>query len=302
MAQENPETADLIDMNCRSIIRSLPGCGQVLRKAPAVLALLAILLGVTACGEKRSESVTLKPELMIYCGTTMAKPIRHLADTFEQDFQCKVIMVQGGSENLYQSLKLSRQGDLYFPGSESYRKNHLAEGLLSDFVYLGFNQACFLVQKGNPREITGDLSWLLERDLNVAIGNSDICAIGKYTRKILTNARIYDQVAVESLILAADSQDLNRHLKDKTVDLTINWRATAFFAENRDAIEVVDLDPSISPRKKLVMSLLTFSRQPDLARHFMAYTSSPTGQSVFREYGFLDEESSDQEQIKAVCR
>jgi molybdate transport system substrate-binding protein len=265
----------------------------MLKSTLTALALLPLVLYLPACnGGSGDSGEAAQPELLFYCGITMVKPMREIADAFERDNACKVIMSQGGSEDLYQSLKLSQQGDLYLPGSESYRKKHLPEGLLGDCVYVGFNQASFLVPKGNPKKITGDLKWLLDESLAVVIGNSEVCSVGRQAEKILSEAKIWDQVVANCFSLAADSRNLNKLIKDGTADLMINWRATAFFEENRDFIDVIDLDESVSPRKKLLLNQLTFSRHPDLARRFMDYAASPAGRTVFRRFGFLEEETS----------
>lgn len=252
---------------------------------------LVLLIGISACGgaeDKAPEQAT--PELLIYCGITMVKPMSEIAARFEKTHGCRIILNQGGSEDLYQSLKHSRKGDLYLPGSHSYREKHLEEGLLGDYVYLGFNQASLFVPRGNPRGITGDLQWLLDKELSVVIGNPESCSIGKASEKILDKAGIYRDVVANCFTLAADSRNLNKLIKDGTADLMMNWRATGFFADNREHVEVIDLPEEISPRKRLLLNALNFSSHPELARAFMEYAGSREGLDVFRKHGFLTED------------
>ena len=252
--------------------------------------LVCLSLPLAGCGSRESEKAAQagpQAELLIYCGITMVKPMREVADSFEKIHNCRVILNQGGSEDLYQSLDFSRQGDLYFPGSDVYRTRHLDEGLLGDCVYLGFNQASFLVPRGNPKGITPDLEWLLHKDLAVVIGNPESCSIGKQSRTILEKAGIYEAVEANCFTLAADSRNLNKLIREGTSDLMLNWRATAFFEENRDFVEVIDLDPAISPRKNLLLILLTFSPNPELARAYMDYATTPEGRAPFLKFGFL---------------
>ena len=276
----------------------------MLRKCLQIVLLMVIYSFFSGCSnpESKQQNSNNDPQLLIYCGITMVKPMRAIADVFEKDNHCQVILHQGGSEDLYQSLKASQKGDLFLPGSEGYRTNHLSEGLLGEFEYLGYNQASFLVQKGNPKGITGDLQWLLSKDLAVAIGNPESCSIGKQTKKVLVKAGMFDQVAENSFSLVADSRNLNNLLKDKTVDLLVNWRATAFFEDNRPSIDVIELDHSISPRKKILLNMLTFSKQQDLSRKFMEFAASSAGQRVFREFGFLDASQSGSEKAGVLVQ
>ncbi len=275
---------------------------------PTIITLLILAACTTACHDSNtahnapaSAPTTEKgpegPKLLIYCGITMVKPMRELADNFERSHHCTVIMNQGGSEDLYQSLRYSKKGDLYLPGSESYRAKHLAEGLLLDCVYVGFNQAALVVPKGNPRNIQPTLDCLLNRSLAVVIGNPESCSIGKQSSIILKKAGIFDQVVDNCFSLAADSRNLNKLLRDGSADVMLNWRATGFFPENTAFVEVLDLPESVSPKKKLVLNLLSCAGEPELAREFMNYASSEKGQSVFRKWGFLTDEPVDQERM-----
>jgi len=228
------------------------------------------------------------PELLIYCGITMAHPITEMARNLENKLGVKISVSQGGSEDLYQSLKASRKGDIYLPGSESYRKNHLEEGLLGEAVHIGFNQAAIVVKKGNPKQVIADPKQLERKDLNVVICNPDSGSIGRETKKILSRQKIFDNVLHNTVYLTTDSRNLNYALKQGDADVTINWKATAFFDENRDHLQALDIDPQIAIPKRLVLNQLTFSKQPEVARAFMDYAASPEGQEIMRRWGFLD--------------
>lgn len=224
----------------------------------------------------------------MYCGITMVKPIKKLAAIFEKSHNCTITIIQGGSEDLYQSLKMSRAGDLYFPGSPHYRNKHLQEGLLGDFVEVGYNQATMVVPEGNPKKINSDINNLTDSRYKVVIGNPESCSIGKQAEKVLKNVGLFEQVVENSITLAADSRNMNKLLIDGSADIIFNWKATAFFEENRGKMDALNLDESIAPKNKLLINLLTFSKQPELARQFMKLATSKTGQKVFKDYGFTD--------------
>ena len=250
----------------------------------ALFALIALLAG---CGGEQAPPEAAK-ELLLYCGITMAKPMSEIAREFEKSHNVKITISQGGSEDLYQSLKSSRKGDLYLPGSASYRKRHLEEGLLGEFVHVGYNQAAMVVPKGNPKGLDADLNHLTRKDLAVVICNPESGSIGRETKRILEGRGIYQEVLDNSAYLTTDSRNLNRALKQGEADLMINWRATAFFEENKEQMDVIDLDPKQAKPKKLLLNLLTFSSHPELARQFMELASSEQGQAIFRKYGFID--------------
>ena len=227
-------------------------------------------------------------EILAYIGITMAKPMAEIAAIVEERTGAKVIITQGGSEDLYQSLKTSRQGDLYMPGSASYRERHVEEGLLGEFVHVGFNQAAFLVAKGNPKAVSADPAQVLRSDLSIVVCNPESGSIGRETKRILSEANVFDRAFERAQYLTTDSRNLNKALRNGEADLIINWRATAFFSENRPAMDIVDFAPEVAQPKKLLLNLLPFSRNKDIAREVMAVAASSEGQAIFRKYGFLD--------------
>jgi len=245
-------------------------------------ALLALLLPVTASAEQA------RPEMLLYCGITMIRPMTEIARAFEQRENVKITLAQGGSEDLYQSLKKSRVGDLYLPGEPTFRSKYLGEGLLGDAVTVGYNQLALVVKKGNPLRVKGDPRELLRPDLRVLVGNAESGSVGKETKDVLEAVGLYQKVLETAIYLAPDSRVLNNAMKKGEADVILNWRATAFFPDNVAAVDVVDLSPKLAKPQALLLNLLTFSRNKELAHRFMAFTAGEEGQAIYRKWGFLD--------------
>lgn len=250
----------------------------------AIMVAVALMAGCVP----EDVDISRRSEILVYCGITMVKPMREIADRIEKDEGVKVTIIQGGSEDLYQSLKASRVGDLYLPGSPAYRKAHLDEGLLGDFVSVGFNRAALIVPRGNPGGIAGDVHEMLRDDVRVVMGDAASGSIGNETKRILTEAGIYKDVLEKISFFATASRSLNRALKDGEADVILNWRATAFFEENIAGMEVVDIDPALARPKELQLMALTFSKYPDIVRKFMDAAVSPAGRATFEKYGFIE--------------
>lgn len=226
--------------------------------------------------------------LLIYCGITMVRPITEVARSFEQRERVRVDIAQGGSEDLYQSARKSRIGDIYFPGEPSYREKYLAEGLFGASQVVGFNQLALVVQKGNPKQVAPDLKELFRKDLVIMIGNAESGSVGQATKKMLDSFSNYPLAIKKASFLMPDSRTINLAMKRHEADLTINWRATAFFPDNLPYLDVIDLPIEIARPQALLLIQLNFSKNPLLAKKFMNYVASPEGQAIFRKYGFLD--------------
>ena len=81
-------------------------------------------------------------------------------------------------------------------------------------------------------------------------------------------------------------------MKKGEADGMLNWRATGFFPDNAEVIDVIDLAPALAKPQALLLNLLNSSKNQDLARRFMEYAASEQGQAVFRKHGFLDNKTA----------
>ena len=251
------------------------------RQSALFLVLVASLFSISAAAAEQRR-------LLIYCGITMVKPVTELARVFEARENVSIQIAQGGSEDLYQSAKKNRLGDIYFPGEPAYRDIHLSEGLLGNYRVVGYNQMAMMVQKGNPRHVEGQLRELLRKDLAVIIGNATSGSVGQESRRILEVEGIYPQVVANASELSPDSRSINLALKRGHADVALNWRATASFPDNAPYVDAIDLPVKIAEPKPLLMIELSFSKNPDDARKFIEFVASNEGQVTFSKYGFLD--------------
>ncbi len=247
---------------------------------------IAIFLHAIGCdntGKSQTET-----QLLIYCGITMIKPMSEIAQTIEKQEDCKIVITKGGSGNLLKSININQVGDLYLPGSDSYIKTCLEEGLVTETVHVGYNKAALMVQKGNPKGFNSDLDNLKDPGNYVVIGNPDSGSIGKETKKILDKKGIFKDVAENARKLTTDSKDLVSVIKDGEADLVVNWYATSIWKENKGHMDSIPIDGHFATKKKLVIGLLKTSRNPAIAKKFMAYAASPEGKAIFNKYGLYD--------------
>lgn len=244
--------------------------------------LLLLVLLTTVVPASASSS-----NLLIYCGITMVRPMTDIARLFEKQEKVTIAIAQGGSEDLYQSARKSRQGDLYLPGEPIFRIKHQPEGLLGEYVTLGYNQMAMLVQKGNPKNVKPELKELLRKDLAVVLGSSESGSVGVESRRILTKAGIYDKVAAKAAQMLPDSRSIMQAMRRSVADVTLSWRATGYFPDNAAHVDVLDLPPQMAPPHELQLTLLKFSTNQALARKFMDFAAGPQGQAIFRRYGFM---------------
>ncbi len=253
-----------------------------------IIEVVAILLFCScvlfACKNQPKEGV-IKKELLIYCGTTMAPAIREISNIFEQQENCIVKIIKDGSGSLYRGIHINQVGDLFLPGSESYIEKCQAEGTVVESQPVGVNRAVLLVAKGNPLRICSDLDNFINGKYRTVLGAPESGSIGRETRLILSMEGLYRKAVGQALFLATDSKDLENAIKESRADLTLNWYAAAL-RDKENAVDVVPLDELVAPPHVLALGLLKTSYHLELARRYIAFASSSTGQAILSRYGF----------------
>lgn len=257
----------------------------------SLFALVSTLFALNGCEDSEqsntSQTNQAQVDLVIYSGITMVKPLKALASEFEKLHQIKIHIEQGASGYLYRTLRSQKTGDIYFPGTESYRLENAEDNILLDHVLVGFNRLSFMVAEGNPKKLNSDINQLLNPEISVVLASPDSSAVGKATKKALKDANICNDVFENVTYFTTDSHRLFSSIKTGDADITMNWHASTVWEEHSSKVDSIELPDHLQQKRRLELNLLSFSKNPELAKKFMAYASSKHGLETFAAYGFL---------------
>lgn len=251
--------------------------------------LCTLLVVAAGCDPREHPDVRReqKDELLVYSGMTMIKPLLELAKIIERENDCVVRVTYGGTGHIAKSVRVNQIGDIFFPGENSYVQTLQDEGLVTDVVTVGINQAALFVQRGNPLHITASLQELTDPGYHVVLGNELSGAIGRETKIMLADAGLYDAVIENVLYMATDSKGLAQAIRHQDADLVINWKAVAFLPENKYVMEALELPETIAKKHPLQMALLSYSRHEELARAFLSWRALSEARRFFAIMGLL---------------
>lgn len=250
------------------------------------LALAYSFFALTGCEESKQPEKA-QADLVIYSGITMVKPLKVLAHEFEKLHQINIHIEQGASGYLYRTIRALKTGDIYFPGTETYRIEHAEDNILLDRVLVGFNRLSFIVAEGNPKNLNSDIRQLLNPDISVVLASPDSSAVGKATKTALEDANICMDVFENVTYFTTDSHRLFSSIDKHEADITMNWYASTVWEERAHKVDAIVLPDHLQQKRRLELNLLSFSENPELAKKFMAYASSQHGLKTFADYGFL---------------
>ena len=124
--------------------------------------------------------------IMIFAGAASKPATEETVRIFQERFGIPVDVIFGGSGFVLSQMKLTKRGDLYFPGSSDFMEVAKREGLVfpdSEKVVVYLVPA-INVQKGNPKGIH-TIKDLTKEGVRVAIANPETVCVGTYAVEIV---------------------------------------------------------------------------------------------------------------------
>lgn len=251
-----------------------------------VLFLMPVLLGFVFIGDVQSAS----KRILVFAGAASKPATEEGARIFKERSGIPVDMVFGGSGFVLSQMKLTKRGDLYFPGSSDFMELAKKEGLVFPesekiLVYL---IPAINVQKGNPKGIYS-LKDLTRDGIRVAIANPEMVCVGTYAVEIIE--RNYNpaekQRFKKNLVNYTESCEKTANVISlKAADAVLGW--DVFQHWDPDRIETIYLRPEEIPRIGYIpIALSKFTHDKGLAQKFIDFLVSPEGKAVFRKYHYL---------------
>ena len=229
----------------------------------------------------------LAAELTILSGAGLIKPMEELVQLFEKKEGVKTRVHYGSSGEIFAMVASKRPCDILIPGAEKYTQDALKNGwVIKDTIHkLVLHIPVIAVPKGNPAEIQG-LFDLANPGVKVAIGDPKAPAIGRVTKKILTQNDLWEQVQPNIRIYAPTVNQLLIYVALKQVDAAIIWEDLTSWAEGRDKIEVVQISKKENQIMTIPTAVCTNAPNKEMALKFNNYIASKQGLAIWEKWGF----------------
>ncbi len=236
------------------------------------------------------NSYSSPQKILIFAGAASKPATEEVVKLFQKSSGITVEVTFGGSGFVLSQMRLSKKGDLYFPGSSDFMEVAKREGL----VFLGSEKiAVYLVpainvQKGNPKKIH-HLKDLAREGVRLAIANPETVCVGTYAIEIIEkNLTPEEKIKVRKNIInyTESCEKTANAVSLKAVDAVIGWRVFTYWDPER--IETVYLNPQEIPRVGYIsIAISKYTRNQSLAQQFIDFLLSPSGKAVFQKYHYL---------------
>ncbi len=228
--------------------------------------------------------------LMIFAGAASQPPTEEAVQLFQKKTGIKVDIVFGGSGYVLSQMQLSRQGDLYFPGSSDFMEIAKQKDLVYPETeqYIVYLVSAINVQKGNPKQIKS-LKDLTKPGLKVAIANPEGVCVGTYAVEIIENNFTPEEKSLfmKNLINYTEScEKTATAISLKAADAVIGWRVFEHWDPTR--IETIPLDTKEVRRIGYIpIAISKYTKNKDLAQQFIDFLLSEEGKALYRKYQYF---------------
>jgi molybdate transport system substrate-binding protein len=250
------------------------------------IVLVTLILVLTFVHHAQSSS----DRILIYAGAASKPATEEIVKDFKEKTGIVADVIFGGSGFVLSQMKLSKKGDLYFPGSSDFMELAKKEGLVLPesekiVVYL---VSAINVQKGNPKGIHS-LRDLTKDRIRVAIANPEMVCVGTYAVEIIEkNLTLSEKEKFKkNLVNYTESCEKTASVISlKAVDAVIGWRVFQYWDPER--IESILLKPeAISRIGYIPIAISRFTEDKIAAQKFIDFLSSSHGKTTFQKYHYL---------------
>ena len=248
--------------------------------------LVTLILVLTFVHHAQSSS----DRILIYAGAASKPATEEIVKDLKEKTGIVADVIFGGSGFVLSQMKLSKKGDLYFPGSSDFMELAKKEDLVFPesekiVVYL---VSAINVQKGNPKGIHS-LRDLTKDRIRVAIANPEMVCVGTYAVEIIEKNLTPSEKEKfkKNLVNYTESCEKTASVISlKAVDAVIGWRVFQYWDPER--IESILLKPeAISRIGYIPIAISRFTEDKIAAQKFIDFLSSSHGKTTFQKYHYL---------------
>jgi molybdate transport system substrate-binding protein len=207
--------------------------------------------------------------------------MEQVKEAFEHRYDVHVHMVYAGSETLLRTIKKTRKGDIFIPGSVTFLRE--SDELVLQHQYVADHIPVFAIRKDNPKVIQ-TFSDLLQPDLKLAVGNKDMCAIGRVAESIIRDSGRKQEFTKNITITGSTVNELLDLVLRREVDASLIWADMLSWPETQD-LQRLEIPAAINKPKKIHVAVLSTAVEKKTALLFADFVATE-GKSFFRTHGF----------------
>ena len=241
----------------------------------SLLALLGASLALTSgCNNKKTT-------LTIYAGKGIKNSMEEIKQSFENKHHIPLSIIYAGSNTLLTTIQKSKKGDIFIPGSLNYIKQ--IQDQVTTNQHIADHIPTFAVRTDNAKQLTS-YKDIMQEGIKIAVGNHDMCAIGKVAEKIISNSNQQELFRNNIVITGSTVNELLSLVVNNNVDASLIWEDMLQWPEAK-ALHPVAIPDAINTPKEIHIAVLKYTTNPKQAAIFVDFVATE-GKAIFAKNGF----------------
>jgi len=229
---------------------------------------------LSGCDQKNEK-------LIVYSGQGLERVMEEIKQNFENKYNLSVEMIYAGSNILLTTINKTRIGDVYIPGSVKFIEQ--AGDLVLHHQYVSLHVPTIIVRKDNPKNIKA-FEDLLEPGVKIAIGNTNMCAIGRVSIEIFKASPKEDEIVKNISITGTTVNELLDLVLRKDAEASLVWSDMMLWPEAKD-LKFIEIPPDINKPRKIHIAVLSTATDKKNAALFADFVATE-GRMLFAKHGF----------------
>lgn len=225
-------------------------------------------------------------EVRVAAASDLLGAFQEIAVLFEAECDCRVRLTFGSSGTLAAQIREGLPVDVFASANIDFIDRLEREGLIIEETraLYGIGRIVLATPASSDLELTG-LEVLDQPGIGrVTIANPAHAPYGIAAREALVTVGLWDRLQPR-LVLAENASIAAEYVQTGNAPIGIIPLSLAI--QRPGAFRYVLIDESLHTPLEQVMAAIRRSREPDLARDFVSFLSSPSAREVMRRYGFV---------------
>lgn len=229
-------------------------------------------------------STTSVEEITVAAAADLQFAFTNIADLYEQQTGRKVTLVFGSTGQLVQQIENGAPFDLIAAANISYIDRLVAGGLAipeSSALYAR-GRIVLAVNKQSGIQAISLEDLLSDKILHIAIANPEHAPYGLAAKQALESLGLWEKLQPK-LVYGENVRQALQFIQTGDAEVGIISLSVA----NVPEITWTIIDESLHIPLDQALAILTASKNPDMARDFIAFINGENGRPIMRKYGFL---------------
>jgi molybdate transport system substrate-binding protein len=224
-------------------------------------------------------------EIIVSAAASLTNAMTEVGQQFENaNPDVKIVLNFASSGSLLQQMIHGAPVDVFASANQAFmnkaeENNLVLAGTRKDFVR---NNLVLVVPADSKLPIKAIADLLLPEVKRISLGNPDFVPAGQYAREALTNSGLWEKLS-ETFIYGNTVRQVLDYVSRKEVDVGLIFATDAKIGGEKVKVSmnVANYAPIIYP-----IAVLASSKHPELAKRFVNFVLSNTGQETFAKFGF----------------